>query len=123
MPLVVNLSDGRTETFDLETDVDATSWAALKAHSPASIRAVSIKVEAVLHVLPLPKDAFSSLRWDGELIYHRDGTGKIVGERVTLYADGLAASILAYRGRRPQMVRYTLEKSGTPVFIPEQPKE
>lgn len=116
MPLLVNLNNGETRTFDLEKDKDAKDWAELKLTGHEKIRGVSVKLGPVLHVLPMPRDRFSQLRWDGELIFHRDGSGRVIGERATLYVDELAASILAYRGKRPQMVKYTLERTGRPVF-------
>lgn len=123
MPLVVNLDTGETRTFDLEAEESAIEWARLKASSPGSIRAVSVKTDRTLHALTRPREGFSSLRWDGELVYHRNGSGRIIGERATLYVDGMTMSILAYRSRRPQMVKYTLEKSGAPVFQPVPPEE
>lgn len=119
MPLVVNLDNGETRTFDLELEPEADAWADLRSTAADRITGLAIKAGSVLHVLALPRsERFERLRIDAELVLHRDGSGRVVAERARLYADDLLATVLVYRGRRPQMVKYTLERPGTPRFIP-----
>lgn len=114
--LRVNLSDGRTESFDLDAPEDRERWHALRAHTD-QITGVSFVVDRHHYAFPFPRK-FANVRLDAQPIEHRNGKGAVVGYVITAYADNVRAELVVYRGKRPRMARFTLERAGRPVFIP-----
>ena len=114
--LRVNMADGRTERFALEHPDDRARWRSL-CGDPSEIRGIAFVVDHHQYVIPTPRK-FSSLRFDAALVRHRDGSGDIVAFKISIYADDVRAELTVYRGNRPRMARFTLERSGRPVYIP-----
>lgn len=110
------MKDGTTLSFDLEGVEDLQAWRDL-CRSPAAITGLSLIVDAHQYALPLPQ-RFTSLRVLAEPVAHRDGSGKIVADSIVVYADDIKAEVLVYRGCRPRMARFKVERTGRPVFLP-----
>lgn len=115
--LRVNKSDGSTESFDLEHKDDLSRWRSFR-HNTNDITGLTFVVEKQHFTFPFPTK-FRSVRLDAKQVMHRNGSGRVIGYAVTVYADEVCAEMLVYTGRRPRMVRFSLERSGKAVYLPE----
>lgn len=120
MPLLVNMRTGETLTFALDRAEDHSAWEQVKRERATEITGVAIKAGPVIYSVPIPnkRQRFDRVRVDAELVFHRDGSGAVVGDRISVFADEVLASVLAYRGDRSKVVRFSLERPGRPRFIP-----
>ncbi len=116
--LLVNLKSGSTLSFDPENPADRHAWDALRRERQDEITGLTLQIGGIHYVLPKPKARFERVFCDAGPVEHRDGSGRVVADRIALHADDLTATVLAYRGNRPPMVRFNLERLGRPVYLP-----
>lgn len=109
LPLRVNLADGTTLKFDLEDPRDRQAWDETKIVRASEIRGLSFIVAGVNYVLPRPT-SFQNISFDAEAVYHRDSSGRLIGDRLRLEADGARVECLVYRGKDPKMAKVVLSK-------------
>lgn len=116
--LLVNLASGRTFTYDLNDPDQLREWESVKRSRQGEITGLTLHIEGKHYVLPIPRARFERISCDAGLVLHRDGSGKVVGNQIALHADDITATVLAYAGSRPPMVRFSVERLGNPVFLP-----
>ena len=116
--LLVNLSNGDTVSFDFDQEGERDRWNELRRVSSDLITGLALKLGGVQYAIPLPRERFKRVLCDAGPVEHRNGQGKIVGDRLVVFADDIAATVLAYRNDRPKMVRFSIERLGRPVFLP-----
>ena len=116
--LLVNLRSGDTVTFDFDDPDQRERWDAVRRERHLDITGLTLKLNGVQYALPLPRDRFDRVFCDAGLVEHRDGSGRIIGDRLVVYADDIAATMLRYRNDRPRMVRFSIERRGRPVYLP-----
>lgn len=112
MRLLVNMANGQTHRF---TEVDEVLD--LFRTSESHVRGLTlVDPDGVHHALPRPA-VEGHVRWGVRHVFHRDESGRIVGDEIACYAAGVRICLLLYRGRRPKMAVTTLERTGTPVLL------
>lgn len=116
--MLVNLSDGSTVSFDLQKQTDLDAWETLRQDRMGDITGLSVARDGVLHSLPFRRKRFRRFLCDAELV--RKANGRIVGERLVVHADDITATVLVYWSGHPPMVRYDLERTGRPVYLPRR---
>ena len=115
--LLVNLRTGETITLDFEKPPDLARWETLRRDRQSEISGLTLMTGGVHYVLPVPR-RFDNIFLDAGPVEHRNGSGRLVGDRIALHADDVTATILSYRSNRPPMVRFSIERLGRPVFLP-----
>lgn len=112
----VNLRDGSTLSFDLETPEGRESWRDLRLLQCDQITGLSLISCGVHYAIPIPQK-FNSVIYDAEVVQHRDGSGRVVGDVIRLFVDDVCVQLLVYRGSS-KMARLSVDKTGRPIFIP-----
>lgn len=118
----VNLRDGTTEAFDLETPQGRADWRALRRRSPEDITGLVLVSQGVSYAVPLPS-RFEDVAFDVEPVAHRNGSGDVVADAIRVYVDDIAIQLLVYRGERNRGARLSVERAGRPVYIPSRDDE
>jgi len=119
--LKVNMSNGKTLSFDLKNPDEYTKWKdfVLDEEQQKNIRGVGIVYNTQWYALPIPRK-FKYIRYDADLIINdkaKTTDKKLVGERVTCLIDDIKLSLLVYYGNRPKMARIDAIKIGKARFI------
>lgn len=111
MPIRVNVEDGATLSFDLDSPDDARAWHQLQRDVgfQATIKAITVIRNGVSHTIVRPPadDALFSAESVVVGDVHR-------GERLELFAHGVRAGIMVHAGQH-RAARVTLERIGKPV--------
>lgn len=115
--LVANLRDGTSETLDLSLPIDVARWRRLQS-SPELLTSLSILTSDAVFSFPIPR-RFRRVSIGAELVSHRDGTGVLVAETLTVYVDGIRAKVTVYTGGN-RACKFELAKSGFPVYLKGQ---
>ena len=115
--LLVNMSTGETLSFDFNQPAQRADWTELRRTRSHEITGLTLKHDGTLFSLPLPRDRFDRVECDAGPVEHRNGSGKVIGHRAIVFADDIQATVLAFNGNRPPMVRFSIERVGRPVFL------
>lgn len=116
----VNMSDGKTLSFDLRKKEELDSWKQM-CSSPdfqKTIRGVGIVYNTQWYAIPVPKK-FKQIHYDAEVVLNRkekDPEKQLVGERLICQVDDVQLSLLVYYGNRPKMARLDAIKIGKQRF-------
>jgi len=114
--LKVQMSDGKTLTFDLRDDEQFEAWKQLEnnPNRQAKIRAVGVIHDHIWHVLPAPKK-FKQIRYQARVSQRN---GKPASLRVSCQADDVSIKMVSYypNGNSPRMVRTDIKRTGRQVF-------
>ena len=113
----VNLKDGSTRSFDLETAEGREGWRQLRLLESGEISGLVLVSNGVNYAVPLPQK-FDEVIFDAEPVEHRDGSGRIVGDAIRVYVDDVVVQLLVFRGDRMKTARLSIERAGRPVYIP-----
>ena len=109
----VNLSDGRTLSFELSDEEDRAEWAKAEQDSELqdSIRGATLLGEVRSVVVTKPR-RFDSSAWSARVVTGKDG--EKVGEKIEIQSDDVRVEITRYFSG---MVRIDLKRTGTPRFL------
>lgn len=118
--LKVNLSDGSTRQYDLESEIDGADWLRDSGDDEfqSSIRGISILHRKTLYAVPAPKGE-TGATFGAKLLRGRDDL--IVGEQISCdMGDGIGGTMIVYYGDKPRMVKCLLgsPRRGTQRFDP-----
>jgi len=116
--LLVNLASGDTVTFDFDDPVARAKWEEFRRSQYTDITGMALKIDGVQYALPLPRKRFERVYCDAGPVEHWDKSGRIIGDRLIVFADDIVATVLCYRSDRPRMVRFSIERLGRPVYLP-----
>lgn len=116
--MIVSLRDGTSVTLDLTCKLDVARWRQLQAH-PDLISSVAIQTSNAVYHFPTPR-RFRRVLLEAESVEHRNGSGKVVGEALTVYADDVRARLFVHTGDN-RVAKIELVKSGLPVYLRGQP--
>ena len=119
--LKVNMSDGRTLSFELNNSSEFKEWKKFISNdeNQKKIRGVGIVYNTQWHALPIPRK-FKYVRYDADLIINDNAKTpekKLVGERVICFIDDIKLSLLVYYGNRPKMSRIDAIKIGRARYL------
>jgi len=111
----VNLADGTTLTFDLDSAIDRTRWESFQSdyNKQQQIRGVVLTGGGMEVAVPSPL----RFRRVDRIVERclRPGTEEVLAEKVTILADDVSLEVLSYTGR--PVVRVSLTRSGRPMFL------
>jgi len=118
--VILNLEDGTSKKFDLQSPADLTSLNSLggTAAFMARVRAIWISTEAQTETMPIPK-GFRRFSIRADLVFAKAGGPKPKGERLILQADDISVALTAYYGPVPRMTRVDLQRTGKLRWAPE----
>lgn len=117
----VNMSDGKTLSFDLRNKEELDKWKQLCSTSEfqKTIRGVGIVYNTQWYAIPVPKK-FKQINYDADIVLNqreKDLEKQVVGERLICQVDDVQITLLVYYGNRPKMSRLDIVKIGKQKFI------
>lgn len=110
MILRVNLTDGRTVSFNLKKKSDTQAWEQVKIN-PDDITAIGVYFDGVLNtvVIPSPREG---VVFDAGPVLHKDGSGRLIGVFVGVEFSGVVAKTIFFINGNAKSSRFTLENVG-----------
>lgn len=116
--MIVSLRDGTSVTLDLSHKPDVARWRRLQAR-PDLISSIAIRAGKSVYHFPVPR-RFRRVLLDAESVEHRNGSGEVVGEALTVYADDVRARLFVHTGEN-RVAKFELVKSGHPIYLRGHP--
>jgi len=114
--LKVNIQDGKTVQFDLETDGGRRDWESfiLNRSKRKRVTGLTIHHNKTIHTFPIPRKIRGRVGVFGASIMFDGRTNAITGEIIWVKFHGVKTSFIIYKGNSSvTKVELKVEKNGT----------